>query len=287
MNCYCYARSSLIELLHIEKPKTVWLADITCIEVVDTILDNGFKISYYITVNGSPFFSEDFYANLERMDVLILTHHYGYIHNVDFLPEGLSIIHDYTQSMFSYTQIRSLNGIYFSSVRKYTGTKYGSLSSLDSNLVKNNNSIIRDLVSILKMFVLEFDAIKYYYNYYQGKKINSKASEVPSVTCSDFLLKVILRYKTRSIRFKKSVITNYLCTKKINILNRNANSYFGVIKNDKRNLNLKKLGFNLYHWPDIGEVSHLNAKRHRQNFLFINYDAPWTLIILIYLKIAK
>ena len=287
MICYCYARHSLLELLNNDRHTKVWLADITCIEVVETLVGQGFNISYYLTDRGLPLISKDFGVNINSKDVLVLTHHYGFKYDIHSFPEGLRIIHDFTQSMLSYSQIRSFNGIYFTSVRKYIGTKYGSLSSLDSLPTNKNNSIRLNILSLLKMIALELDPVKYYYNYYQSRDSSSGLSEVKSLKISDFCLRHILYYKIKSIRFKKSLVLKFLQTRKIEIFNNNKNSYFGVIENDHNNRKLREFGFNVYQWPDIGEMSHVNALAHRQRYLFINYDIPWSLLLLIYYQIER
>ena len=283
-------------LLDINNLQVLWVPDITCSAIILQLKLSCINFCYYTTKEG--FLNENSLKSIvtDNNDVLLVTHHFGKIESISSHTRNkfLAVIEDYTQVLLSWRDLRNLPLYSFSSYRKYTNLKMGSLSILrNSNNPHLINTSFVSIISVAKFIVLEIGLLKWIYNFVQysnsSKLSNSKI--ISPVTTNNlyrisFVEILIINWSFFKLNTTSIHISNFLFRAfGLSTKNDQYNSFFCYLDSNKiseRQIYLLRiLGFRIYRWPDLCDTSHVNAFKFRENYVMLGYDIPlFTLIII-------
>jgi hypothetical protein len=303
-----FGRISLTRILSsINNFQVLWIPDLTCSAIVLQLENSGINFCYYNTKNGA--FDENSLNSIviENKDVLLVTHHFGKIESISSQTRSkfLAVIEDYTQVLLSWRDLRNLPLYSFSSYRKYTNLKIGSLSVLNNfNKPYLINTSFLTIISITKSIVLEIDLFKWIYNFVQYKNSSSHSNSqiITPINANNlfpisFLESLIIKWSYFKLSITSIYISNFLF-RVFGLITKNDqyNSFFCYIDSNKisqRQISsLRYLGFRIYKWPDLCDISHTNAFKFRENHAILGYDVPiftFTIILIehVYHKFTR
>ena len=296
-----FGRISLTRILsNINNFHVLWIPDLTCSAIILQLEISRINFCYYTTKNGA--LDENSLKSIvnENNDVLLVTHHFGKIESISSQTRSkfLAVIEDYTQVLLSWRDLRNLPLYSFSSYRKYTNLKIGSLSVLkNSNNPYFINTSFLTIISVAKSLVLEIDLFKWIYNFVQYSNSSSILnSQIISPVKSNTLYRIsfveilIIKWSCFKLNTTSIYISNFLFRAfGLSTKNDQYNSFFCYIDSNKTSQRqiylLRILGFRIYKWPDLCHTSHANAFKFRENYMVLGYDIPlftFTIILIEY-----
>jgi len=296
-----FGRKSLTRiLLDINNFQVLWIPDLTCSAIILQLELSRINFCYYTTQDGA--LDENSLKSIvpDNNDVLLVTHHFGKVENISSHTriKFLAVIEDYTQVLFSWRDLRNLPLYSFSSFRKYTNLKGGSLSILkNSNDPHFSNTSFFTIISVVKAFVLEIGLLKWIYNFTQYSKSSGLSnSQIISPVKSNefcrisFVEILIIKWSCFKLNTTSIYISNFLFRAfRLKIKNEQYNSFFCYLDSNKisqRQINLLRImGFRIYRWPDLCDLSHDNAFKFREDYIILGYDIPlftFTIILIEY-----
>ena len=295
-----FGRKSLTLILsEINNFQVLWIPDLTCSVIILQLELSRINFCYYTTKAGALDENSLKSSVIENNDVLLLTHHFGKVESISSQTRSkfLAVIEDYTQVLLSWRDLRNLPLYSFSSYRKYTNLKMGSLSIIKNS---NNPHFINssfNIFNVAKSFVLEIDLFKWIYNFVQySNSSNLSNSQIISPEKSNNLYRIsfveilIIKWSCFKLNTTSIYISNFLFRAfGLSTKNDQYNSFFCYLDSNKISKKqiylLRILGFRMYIWPELCDSSHANAFKFRENYMILGYDIPlftFTIILIEY-----
>jgi len=296
-----FGRKSLTRiLLDFNNFNVLWIPDLTCSSIILQLEVSQINFCYYTTKDGV--LDENVLKSIlnEKNDVLLVTHHFGKVESISshIRTKFLAVIEDYTQVLLSWQNLIDLPLYSFSSYRKYTNLKIGSLSILKKSYKPHFiDTCFFNVTSVAKSFVLEIDLFKWIYNFLQySNSLNRSNSQIISSVQTNksrhisFLEILIIKWSYYKLNTTSKYISNFLFRAfGIRTKNNQYDSFFCYMESNKISKRhiyfLRILGFRIYKWPDLCDSSHANAFKFKENYMFLGYDIPlftFTIILIEY-----